>query len=239
MQHDTIGDDHIDRSQWLPDGEPLITPERAAKGDVLTGNPCTACDMTGRDANRGVCRECSGKGRVGIRNAAGADLSEIRFAQIQVRSILNFLWNAEIISDDEHIDGHTFEAWRNQHRVAMGLQKAISNDSDEPLALKLRAYGYVLLLKKLSVYDVKAVNKAIDVSSTFATEQEAIREKKPYQDAFRNLAKAIIPIREQITYLESASEEDRELLANGQLKILLELISKQQYDKNTASTTTS
>ncbi len=182
--------------------------------------------MTGRNESRGACKECSGKGRVGIRNAAL--IPEDKLSQVQVRNILNFLWNAEIISDDEHTDGHTFKAWRDQHRVSLGLEKPVSNELDEPLSLKLRAYGYVLLLKKLSVNDVKAINKSIDVFANYATQSEAFRERKPYEAAFKNLAIVIIPIREQISYLESISEEERALLVDEQLKKLLAQINNQR-----------
>ena len=31
---DTDNDDCIDKSAWLPDGEPILTPERQLKGDM-------------------------------------------------------------------------------------------------------------------------------------------------------------------------------------------------------------
>jgi RecJ-like exonuclease len=228
---DSMNDDHIDKSHWVEWSKdtPLINKHRAAHGDIITGTPCPECDMTGRNENRGVCKECSGKGRIGIRNASGVsenELSEIRFAQIQVKSILNFLWNSEIISDDEHSDGHTYKAWRDQHNVAMGLEKAISNEFESPMTLKLRAHGYILLLKRLSVHDIKAINKAIDVRANHSTERDAIREQRPYRTAFANLARVIIPIKERISYLEGISEDERNMLSDDNMKLLLVDIHK-------------
>ncbi len=226
MQHETY-DDNGDPRYHLPRDVPLLTPERASKGDVLTGPDCGDCGATGKDkATKMTCRACRGKGWVGSINVATMDNADIRFAQVQVRNILNYLWGAGIITDDEHTDGHTFQAWRDQHRVALGLQRPVSYESDEPLVLKLRAYGFVLLLKKLNHYDVKAINKAIDVFVNQATELDARREERPYRRAFGNLARVIAPVREQVAYLENLSEEERDLLADERLKILLASIGK-------------
>ena len=211
--------------------QPLITPERAAKGDVLTGPPCPDCGGSGKvKAQLGhqaaICRACRGRGWIGTINAASIAASEIRFAQVQVRNILNYLWEEEIISDDEHDAGHTFEAWRNQHRVSLGLQKSISGDHEETFRVKLRAYGFVLLIRRLSAPDVKAINKSLDVSANFATQAEALREQRAYRAAYRNLTGAVIPIRERISYLESASQEERDYFSAEQMKNLLALIKK-------------
>jgi len=225
MQHDA--EQQIDKSQWLPDGEPLITPERAAKGDVFTGPDCSDCGATGKDKmTKLTCKTCRGKGWVGSTNAATIDAADIRFAQVRIRDILSYLRTAEIITDDQYTDGKTFQAWRDQHRVALGLERPVSNGMDEPAVLKLRAYGFVLLLKKLEVNDVKAINKALDLTATHGTERDANREKEVYRTAFISLSRVIIPIREHIAYLENASEEERNALACEQLKKLLAVISE-------------
>jgi hypothetical protein len=230
----------------LPAGTPLITPERASKGDVFTGPPCKDCDSSGKSKDKGaahtaLCRSCRGKGWVGSSNAEEyvvtstdngssqwVENSSIRFAQVQVRNILNFLWTAGIITDEENDHGHTFQAWRDQHRVALGLERPISNELDEPVTLKLRAYGFVLLLRRMSEYDSKAINKSLDVLANRGTELEAKREERPYRAAFMNLSKAIVPIKEKISYLEKASEEERNLLADEQLKKFLDDIHKRR-----------
>ena len=35
MTTESITDDHIDRTQWLPRGEAMVTPEREGKGDLI------------------------------------------------------------------------------------------------------------------------------------------------------------------------------------------------------------
>jgi hypothetical protein len=221
MQHTDI-ESEGDPRYHLPPNTPIITPERAAKGDVFTGPNCSDCNTTGKDKiTKLPCRTCKGRGWVGSINAATMESSDIRFAQVQVRNILNFLWNAGIITDDEHDDGHTFQAWRDQHRVALGLERPVSNTLEEPATLKLRAYGFILLLRKLNAYDAKAINKSLDVFANCGTEQDARREERPYRMAFTNLSKAIVPIKEKISYLERASDEERAALADEQLKMLL------------------
>ncbi len=213
----------------LPAGMPIITPERAAKGDVLTGPPCPDCGATDKVKQQlghqpAICRACRGRGWIGSVNAATIAADHIRHAQVQVRNILNYIWEEQIISDDEHDAGHTFEAWRNQHRVALGLQKAVSGDLDDTLQVKLRAYGFVLLIRRLAVNDVKAIGKSLDVSANHSTQAEALRERGAYARAFGRLSNEIIPVRERITYLERASEEERNHISDEQMKILLAAI---------------
>jgi hypothetical protein len=206
----------------LPLGTPIITPQRAAKGDVFTGPNCTDCNTTGKDKMTKLpCRTCKGRGWVGSINAATMDSSDIRFAQVQVRNILNYLWGEEIITDDQNTDGHTFQAWRNQHRVALGLERPISNEETDPAALKLRAYGFVLLLRRLTAHDAKAINMSLDVFANHATQMDARREERQYRSAFTNLSMVIGPIKEQISYLEGASDEERQSMADEHLKKLL------------------
>ncbi len=222
MQLDSESENDGDPRYHIPKGIPLITPERAAKGDVFTGPDCNDCSTTGKDKiTKLPCKTCKGRGWVGSINAATVDNAHIRFAQVQVRNILNYLWEQEIITDDQNTDGHLFAAWRDQHRLAMGLQSPIMVDILEPHSIKLRAYGFVLLIRRLSHYDVKAISKAIDVLANSSTQQDALRESRQYHIAFTNLARVIIPIKQQVAYLEGLSDEDRRQLSDDKLKKLL------------------
>ncbi len=212
----------------LPAGLSIVTPERAAKGDVFTGPPCSDCKATGKAKSplgqAATCPTCRGRGWLRSVNAATIATDHIRYAQVQVVNIMNYLWDKEIISDNQHTDGHAFEAWRNQHRVALGLQKSVSGELDETFQVKLRAYGFILLIRRLSAPDVKAINKSLDTSANYATRAEAIQEQGAYIRAFSHLAREIIPVRERITYLERASEGERNHISDEQMKILLAAI---------------
>ncbi len=215
----------IDRSQWLPHGTPLLHPERIAKGDVITGPECNECNGTGKEKHMNlVCKKCYGHGWCGETSAIDVPISDIRFAQVQVRNILNYLWSAGHITDENHDDGHTFEAWRNQHRVAMGLQKAISTDTAQSTGVKLRAYGYVLIIKRMSINDFNAVSMAIDTFEREYTRHVADKDRKIYSRAFACLTTAMMPIREQISYLEGLTDEERDELCEGRLKSFLDRI---------------
>lgn len=194
MQPDIEDDDHIDKSQWLPKGESIITPEREAKGDMHIE----------RDA----------------------ETQDIKFAQAQIRNILNFLWSRDIITDDQHDAGNVFWAWRNQHRVALGLQRAISTDIAVSSTVKLRAYGYVLLVKPLSVDDHAAIDYAVEMFESSHTRFLALQRRVLYRRAFARLEAILPPIRERIAFLEGLSEEDRDALADEALKNLLAEIVK-------------
>lgn len=221
------GDDHIDKSCWLGPNEPIITPERAQKGDVFTGPTCDDCHGSGKnDEYNSPCRACHGKGWMGTVNAQILNVSDIHFAQIQIRNILNFLWEKDAITDDHHDHGHLFKAWRDQHRVAMGQERAISGESSESTGIKLRAYGFILLVKRLSIYDYKAIESSIEIFSNQHTQAFALRDRKIYRQAFDRLSQVIIPIREHIAALEALSDEDRAMLSDERLKKFIDGMEK-------------
>lgn len=155
------------------------------------------------------------------------EFGHIRFAQMQVRNILNYLWNTDIITDENHDDGHTFEAWRNQHRVATGQQRAISGDPTDPSSsVKLRAYGYILILKRLSIYDYNAVSDAIETFENEHTRFIALSQRMIYRRAFTRLSLILPAIRDQVAYLESLSDDERQSLSDERLKTLLDNLAK-------------
>jgi hypothetical protein len=170
---------------------PLITPERKAKGDMRI--------------------------EYDIDEETG-EIGQINFAQAQVRNILNWLWNNDAITDQQHHDGKTFQIWRDMHHVQLGLLRPVTSGGTEPIGRRLRAYGYVLITKRLHVYDLKAINQSVDVFSNPHTTELARRDKKIYQRAFMNLSAAIMPIHEQIRYLEGLSDRELEAMSEENLK---------------------
>lgn len=225
MHDDT--DDLIDKSAYLPDGEPLLTPERAAKGDVFTGPSCAACNGSGKSREwNAPCRECRGKGWIGTVNAALLKAEDIHFAQVQVRNILNFLWEKDILTDQQHHDGQTFEVWRDMHRVALGQMRSVSSGEEEVPGVRLRAYGFVLLLKRLNRYDCRSIEMAVDTVATEHNEFFAYRDRATYRRSFIALSAAILPIHEHIRHLESLADDDRNALSEERMKIFLAEIVK-------------
>lgn len=188
---------NIDQSVWLKRGEPLLTPERIAKGDMR------------------IEREI---------NEETGELGQIRYAQAIIRNIMNWLWENDHITHDQHDAGNVFWAWRNQHRVAMGQQKAISSDLSESTGIKLRAYGYVLIAKRLSRYDYDAIDKAIETFENEFTRSFALRNMLAYQRAFKRLEDILPRVKDQISYLEGLSDQEREELSEEGLKKFLEQI---------------
>jgi hypothetical protein len=82
-------EDRINKAFWLPDGEPIITPEREAKGYMLIE-----------------------------RNYNG----EIRFAQLQLATVLNAMEQRGII-DSQHVhDAQTYEVWQTIFRSRLGYR---------------------------------------------------------------------------------------------------------------------
>lgn len=214
----------------LPPGSGLITPERAAKGDVLTGPPCPDCKATGKiKAQVGLqpasCPTCRGRGWIGSVNAAGIDTDHIRFAQIHERNLLNSLWEAGHVTDQQHHDCQTFEIWRDMHRVQMGLQRPVSSGSDEALGVRLRAYGYILLVRRMSRYDNDALETMLTPMLMSWMEWIARNRLEKYVAALDRLSRILPPVKDQVAYLEGLSDEQREELSQAGIKKCLEVIN--------------
>lgn len=188
---DTDSDDHIDRSCWLPPGEPIITAQRASKGDM----------------------------RIERR-----DDGEINYARAHIRNILNYLWQSEIITADQHDAAWTFKAWREQHQLSLGLLRHSDGADGTPdsFGVKLRAHGYILIVRRLSVDDCVTINNAIDTTQDAHSRFLAARYKKNYERAMQNLENVLVPVRERISALESLSEEDRNEVEDKALRNFLD-----------------
>ncbi|MEZ5691180.1 MAG: hypothetical protein R3D71_05910 [Rickettsiales bacterium] len=154
------------------------------------------------------------------------DSGQMQEAQATVKNILNWFWENDYITHEQHDDACTFQIWRDMHQVSMGVRKPVSSGEVESLGVKLRAYGFVLLLKKLSRHNVKAIEYVLE---NFASEHNiffAKRDRRVYQSVLQDLSEKIIPVREQIKYLESLDESEREKLYEENLQKLVAQIKK-------------
>lgn len=216
----------------LPSGQPIITPERAAKGDVLTGPPCKDCKATGRVKSQlGVkdapCKTCRGKGWTGSVNAATIAASDIRFAQIHEVNVLNRLWEHGHIDDQQHHDGQTFQIWRDMHHAQMGLARPVSSGGEEAFGVRLRAYGYIILIRRMERYDYRSVEAALQPMSMSWAEWIARERPERYVRALDRLSRLLPPIKDQIAYLEGLDDAEREELSKEGVKKMLAEIKKQ------------
>lgn len=149
------------------------------------------------------------------------DNGNIRFAQSQVKNILNYLWEKEIITDQQHHDGQTFEIWRDMHRVQLESKKAVSSGGEEAIGVRLRAYGFVLLLKRLSIPDQNTIESSIERPASNHYCFIADNNTNAYKRTFERLSDVLLPIKEQIQYLEQLSEDERGAIAEDNLKKLI------------------
>lgn len=118
MTHDTDKDG--DPRFHLPADEPIITPERRAKGDLLIDIPCPECDGKAGEARR-LCKSCRARGRVQAPDQSAIATADIRFVQLHANTVMNHL-NREGVLTGQHVhDGQTFEAWRIVFRATNGL----------------------------------------------------------------------------------------------------------------------
>lgn len=202
MQSDHEEFENIDKSVWLNPGESIITEERASKGDMKIERQ----DPTTQQLQNG-------------------ENGDIRFAQAQVKNILNFLWEMDAIEDQHHHDGQTFQIWREMHQSSLGLMRAVSFGSDQNIGIRLRAYGFILVIKRLSIYDKKTIISSIETFANEHTKFLASKQRQIYRRAFERLSAIIPPVRDQIAYLEGLDEEGRNTLSEEQLKNFVALIT--------------
>ncbi len=188
----------IDPSHWL-NGGPVVTPERAAKGDLFTGPDCQVCHASGNIPHPGdktvklTCRTCKGRGWVGTVNAASVDSNDIRHAQVQVRNILNLLHEREVL-DDQHVrDGQTFECWQMWFTAELscrpstiyspemrGIRRELAEDD-------LAHDDYGKLIRGMSRKHLGLVERAIKTHATEHNAWLACRDGAHYRDAFDRL----------------------------------------------------
>ena len=206
--------DQGDPRYHLPTGAPLITPERAAKGDVLTGPPCPDCKATGKDkgpfGQPTVCRNCRGRGWIGSVNAATIAADHIRYAQIHEVNLLNKLWEGGSLDDQEHEDGQTYQIWRDMHDTQMGFRKAVGFDDEDSFGTRLRAHGYVLILARMTRHDIEALNVSLQAMAMPYADWIARNRVEKYLRSFERLSRVLPPIKDRIAYLEGLSDEERE-----------------------------
>jgi hypothetical protein len=185
----------IDASQFLPRGTPIITPEREAKGDIQT--------VRSIDQETGVT-------------------GDILSAQVQVRNILNFLWNAEIITDDQAHAGQIFQIWRDIHNAAMGFKKSTGSGAKGSRSdTRMEEHGYILLVQRLSRNDLSLIGSAIDTYETEFTRYMAINRKEMYRGALERLSLALLHIRDRLKALEDMPEDERIAHTEENLKLFV------------------
>jgi hypothetical protein len=214
-----------DKSFWLPEGEPIITPERAAKGDVFTGPDCGDCHGSGKDPiTKLSCKTCRGKGWVGSINAASLDSGDIRFAQVREINLLSLLRDHNHISDQQHHDGQTFQVWRDMHRAQLGTEKPVSSGGDEPFGVRLRAYGFILLLQRLNRLDYSTIEATLTPMAMSWVDWIARNRVERYVTALERLSRLLPPIKDRIAHLESLTDEQRAEISKESIKKMLEVI---------------
>ena len=152
------------------------------------------------------------------------DNGNMQEARSSVKNILNFLWEEDIIDDQQHHDAGTYQIWRDMHQASMGMKKPVSSGNAEALGIRLRAHGYVLVSQRMPKSHIRAVESALETFANSHTEFLARNSRRAYAEALTNLSNVIAAVKERIAYLESISEKERmELQEDGMKKLLAEL----------------
>jgi hypothetical protein len=154
------------------------------------------------------------------------DNGQLVEAKAVVNNILKYLWDEEYITDQQHHDACTLQIWRDMHQTQMGTRKATSSGCEEEIGIRLRAHGYILLLKRLSLNHQKVIELALETKSTDHTRFVARNNKRAYQIAMERLSTILPIVKEQITYLEGLDEVQSNELSEENLKKLVEQFVK-------------
>ena len=102
--------------------------------------------------------------------------------------------------------------------MSAGLESQTAN--------KLRAHGFVLLIRKLSNQDLSAIEFALNTFATSHTKFIAQNRKSAYRGAFERLSGILPSVRDKIEALEALNEEDKNELSENNLKIMLASFKK-------------
>lgn len=198
--------EHIDFTQWYSGKEPLVTAERAAKGDLSYTRNCEKCQGRGtRKADMGTgavsCADCKGRGRVHER--PDVPLEQVRFAQVQVRSIVNHLWQNGELNDQHHHDAQTYELWQTIFRARsgyrnnpvyelelLGMRQAVSADG-------LNVDDFVSLIRRLQHERCRIIEMAIYTQMTEHFEWMLKRGVAGYRSVFDTLSWIMKQLREE------------------------------------------
>jgi hypothetical protein len=97
----------------------------------------------------------------------------------------------------------------------------VCSGNTEEQGVRLRAHGFILLIRKLSQSDLKAIEFAINTFATSHTKFIAQQSKAALRSAFEKLSNALPAVKEQIAFLEQLPENEREELSNERMKKLL------------------
>ncbi|OJW21183.1 MAG: hypothetical protein BGO49_24530 [Planctomycetales bacterium 71-10] len=200
--------EHIDVTQWRPANQPIVTPERAAKGDLVYNTPCSECNGRGSFPDpygRGIvpCRTCHGRGTNQV--IGDIALQHVRFAQAQVQNVMNWLWERGTL-DDQHLhDGQTYEQWQMVQQARLGLRRKVAASGEATDGDDLRERGFTLLLIRVPARHQKWIDHAVHTNAASGHVRFiAQRNCRFYREAFDCLSGKLPPIMEELKALREA-----------------------------------
>ncbi len=215
-----LNDDHIDKSCVLPRNASLVTPERRSKGDLRVELKCEPCSGIGK-IQGDECNRCGGLGRLPPGSAVIGDEDQVRFAQANVRNILNYVREREFITDQQAHDARTFEIWKALHDSNFGLRKSSPRIGDGGDGVA--EYGYVLLIRALGLRDCRVIEETIVTVATSHTCFLANKNRRVFERAFERLSSLLPPIREELAWIQKRGELTEEAVAMKFKRLLTEL----------------
>lgn len=171
-------DDQIDKTQHVrwSESDPLVKPERLAKGDMHI--------VRDIDPDTGEERQ-------------------IRYAQAHVKNIMNRLWERDLIDDQAQHDGQTYEVWQKIFRARQGfrnnpiygddlarMKKLITDD-------ELECDDFSKLIRKLGVTNCGHIEFCIETPANEHTEWLIRDRHAAYVRAFDALTSVMERLREE------------------------------------------
>jgi hypothetical protein len=214
--------ERIDITQWHASGDPVVSEFRRQHGDLQFTKDCMQCNGRGKSDNPhglGVipCDGCGGRGR--IHEAEDVKLKDIRFAQVQVRNVMNYLADSFDQTgnpwlDEQNIhDGQTYERWQAifQAKTAGVRCNHLYYVGGEAEGEGISEKGFSLILMRLPVQYQRAIESAIHtLADTGHARFLARRNAKYYARAFGRLTFLMPGVLDDLKTLKEKLKRERE-----------------------------
>lgn len=205
--------------------DPMIKPERLAKGDWSFTRDCEACKGRGTQPHESgfgtfPCPNCQGRGKT--HDAPDTPIHEVRYAQAHVQNILNWLHERGLLSDQHVFDGQSFEIWQDVYQARRTMRRkdplytvrGYEENEDQC------EYGYTLILARMPVRHQRVVEATIRTFATGHQRQMAHDRRHSIVRAFDTLTHLMPGIRDEIKRLKERDEVQAAEEAEYRLKRL-------------------
>lgn len=188
----------IDKSVWRYRNEPVINEFRARQPDMLIEMDCPECSGAGMTGTK-RCMTCKGNKRIPDTRWPRGEASDIQYARLQVRNILNYLWEIDVLNDTHVWEARSYDICHGVYAAARGSRyssNSIYGRGESGMDGK-EERAFSLLLQRMSPKHHGLIQRSLPP----ATEHEkwvAYQDRHHFLTAFETLVFMIEKIRDEL-----------------------------------------